>query len=488
MQSREAQSGPAPQLAAARRPFFHWLRLATALLPALGVLLLLAAWLPARGHGLGTQCVRLDGSGGCFTTIQAAVDAALPGDGIVIAPGVYTESVVIAKSLMIRGGWEPAGMLTRTVIHSAGGCALDLTGMNGQISDLTLRGGSPAVLCGLMVADLTLARLDISGGLDGLSLLVAGPLTQLDLQVHDNTRDGLNYLCLGGAGEVVRSERGRYAANGRYGVSGGEGCDSVFADAVVADNGAAGFYGFGGACPVGRSGAFDTQLLLRRAAVTANGVGIDKACGGLLQIEQSWVSDQVTGTRVASGVHFQSSNSIYVNNDGAAWFLSGAATAVSRNDTFADNGDYTLAMWPDALNCFLAPQVTVANSILWSTSNPVGAPAGRPCLDDPAYHVTLSYTLLISAPLVAADPQVALGIGVSDADPAFGDAAYRVTSTSPAVDSGGGDFPLIDHSGVLRPQDGNGDGLSVVDRGAYELPATGHAYFFPLASSAPAKP
>ena len=41
---------------------------------------------------------------GDFHTIQAAVNAASNGDTIKVAPGVYTESVTVSKSVTMSGG------------------------------------------------------------------------------------------------------------------------------------------------------------------------------------------------------------------------------------------------------------------------------------------------------------------------------------------------------------------------------------------------
>lgn len=45
-----------------------------------------------------TQCANAD-----FTSIQAAVDAAQPGDRIKVCPDRYSESVVIDKPLAVKG-------------------------------------------------------------------------------------------------------------------------------------------------------------------------------------------------------------------------------------------------------------------------------------------------------------------------------------------------------------------------------------------------
>jgi hypothetical protein len=50
-------------------------------------------------------------------------------------------------------------------------------------------------------------------------------------------------------------------------------------------------------------------------------------------------------------------------------------------------------------------------------------------------------------------------------------ADFRPLASSPAIDSGtNADLALLDLDGVARPADGNGDGLAIVDIGAYEFP------------------
>lgn len=61
-----------------------------------------------------TLCVNPHGSSGCKSTITAAVNAAMPGDTILIAPGKYKEDVVITQSVSLIGSNQA------TVIDASG--------------------------------------------------------------------------------------------------------------------------------------------------------------------------------------------------------------------------------------------------------------------------------------------------------------------------------------------------------------------------------
>jgi len=53
--------------------------------------------------GAATRCVNPGGTGGCSSSIQKAINAAAPGDIIVIGKGTYTENLVIPKPLTLLG-------------------------------------------------------------------------------------------------------------------------------------------------------------------------------------------------------------------------------------------------------------------------------------------------------------------------------------------------------------------------------------------------
>jgi hypothetical protein len=81
-------------------------------------LLAACAWLftsslatPAYAHkdsaSRATRCVQ-PGNSSCFSTIQAALKAAGPGDIIRVAAGTYVEYVTITKTITLEGGWNAA--------------------------------------------------------------------------------------------------------------------------------------------------------------------------------------------------------------------------------------------------------------------------------------------------------------------------------------------------------------------------------------------
>jgi hypothetical protein len=68
---------------------------------AAGVVALIAC--SALAADAATLCVNPGGTSGCKTTITAAVNAAAPGDTVLIAPGTYAEDVVIKQPISLIG-------------------------------------------------------------------------------------------------------------------------------------------------------------------------------------------------------------------------------------------------------------------------------------------------------------------------------------------------------------------------------------------------
>src|SRR5580692_8061989 len=61
-----------------------------------------------------TLCVNPGGTGGCFSTISAAVAAASPNDTVKVTAGTYTEDVVIGKALSLVGASRSTTIIDAT--------------------------------------------------------------------------------------------------------------------------------------------------------------------------------------------------------------------------------------------------------------------------------------------------------------------------------------------------------------------------------------
>jgi Right handed beta helix region len=92
-----------------------------------------------------TWCVNPNGTGGCKTTITAAVAAAAPGDTIYVAHGTYKEGVILTKSLNLKGGGDQA-----TIIDA-----------HGQPNGIFINGTAASPNAG--VANVTISGFTITG-------------------------------------------------------------------------------------------------------------------------------------------------------------------------------------------------------------------------------------------------------------------------------------------------------------------------------------
>jgi uncharacterized repeat protein (TIGR01451 family) len=123
------------------------------LLLALGTMLLslsvLCVQLALLQAGLVRAQGTLDVCSGCtYESIQEAIDAADPGDIIRVAQGVYTENLVITKSLTLEGGYESSGwtrdieLYETTIDGNRSGSVISVTnGCSTTIDGFTITGG-----------------------------------------------------------------------------------------------------------------------------------------------------------------------------------------------------------------------------------------------------------------------------------------------------------------------------------------------------------
>ncbi len=82
-----------------------------------------------------------------FSTIQAAVNAANPGDTLLADAGIYAENVTINKSLTLEGASSPASPPT-TTISGTSGTGIAVTGATVTLDDLVITGFTTGLTAG----------------------------------------------------------------------------------------------------------------------------------------------------------------------------------------------------------------------------------------------------------------------------------------------------------------------------------------------------
>jgi hypothetical protein len=137
-------------------------RLAVLILIIGFILTITSAW---RSGSATTLCVDPGGGGGCFTTIQAAINASGPGDTINVAAGTYTENVMLNKSVTLNGAQAGVNACSRSATESI------IIPANPGVRTLELQTGS----AGAVINGFT-----FSGGSRGIES-TSGPINNLQI-------------------------------------------------------------------------------------------------------------------------------------------------------------------------------------------------------------------------------------------------------------------------------------------------------------------
>lgn len=142
---------------------------------------------------------------GDYITITEAIEAANPGDKILVRPGLYQEGLVIDKPLEIVG----EGELNEIEIQAMEKSALVFKTTNGRVANLTLRQiGGEGELYGVDIANgrLTLEDCDISSKNGACVSIHDGAHPRLRRnKIHDAEKSGV-FVCDNGQGIIEESE------------------------------------------------------------------------------------------------------------------------------------------------------------------------------------------------------------------------------------------------------------------------------------------
>ena len=140
------------------------------------------------------SCVNPGGTGGCYASIQAAINAATPGATILVAPGTYTENLTLNKSLTLRGNQAGVSACGRSasesIVTAASGTLLTLvSGSAGSVIDgFTFSGGARGIESGSGPLNNIQILNNRVVGFTGNGIFLNDPGT--DITVNQNSIDG----------------------------------------------------------------------------------------------------------------------------------------------------------------------------------------------------------------------------------------------------------------------------------------------------------
>ncbi|HEV2784195.1 MAG TPA: right-handed parallel beta-helix repeat-containing protein [Actinophytocola sp.] len=371
-------------------------------------------------------------------TIQAAVDAAAPGDTVLVSPGTYVELIdFLGKEITVESTDGPA---TTIIDGNQAGTVVTINAGADQtpvLRGFTVRNGSgetgiftqngPALIEGNRVTGNSICSGAIQAAFSAAT-------------IRNNVISGNHPNCSGGVGGGGIAVRGAGTV--------------TVADNLITDNSSS-FDGGGIALFAAGTPVISNNVISNNSAASFG------AGGGISMFN---LSDALITNNIIVGNTAGQGGGIY-------WLVpSGDRGPIVMNNTIADNGGS--AVIADGFDV----AARLVNNILLSS----GAQATLHCGDfnDPNPPVIEHNDVVNTGggPRYGGLCTDRTGLdGNISADPAFAAPAagdYHITPGSPAVDAGrNAGAPTTDIDGDPRPLDGNGDGIPVVDLGADELSA-----------------
>jgi photosystem II stability/assembly factor-like uncharacterized protein len=377
-------------------------------------------------------------------TIQAAIDLAVDGDTVRVAPGTYHEV------LNFRGK-------AITVVSDAGPDQTIIDG-DGAGSVVSFRSGETraAVLSGFTIRG---GRSINSGG--GIYIASSSPTVRGNVITGNRSCTGVGIYSSFGSPMI---QANRITGNVIDGCTGGWGIGvyiggnsaAEILDNEITDNTGAAASGGGLALFSAGSAVVRNNVIARNITSGPAGCGFGGGLASANFSQAKIVGNLIVGNSACTG--------------GGVYWLGSTGSNLFVNNTIADNGASSM---PGMYVSGFDARNELHNNIIAARTGPAlycqnGATVSSP---------TLKSNDIFSAQGAAYAGTCADQTGVNgniSADPAFLGPAnrdYRVAMTSPAVDTGNDAapfLPLLDLAGFARVFDGDADGVARVDMGALE--------------------
>jgi hypothetical protein len=379
-----------------------------------------------------------------YPTIQSAINAALHRDVIIVAPGTYNENInFLGKEIRVMSESGPEVTIIRgdgtdSVVRFVSG-----EPVQSQINGFTITNGYAGSAAGnegggvkVENASGSITNNIITGNAAcaagaGIGIGFGSPVIQFNVITNNTQRN-----CGGGTGGGI-SLRGGYAAI----------AENVITNNSFSTGGGIGIFGGNGALIRGNT-------IKGNTASTGGGIFIGNFTPALIT-QNLIVENQALQT--GGGIYWTNPPQSVVNN------------TIANNDAFEGSGIYSGGS-------FGPPYI--ANNIIVGKPGQAAYFCGQ--FFNPDVPPTFRYNNVYSPGGMAYGGTCPDKTGVDgniSADPLFvnpsaGD--YHLRAGSPSIDAGDNsafNVPDKDFDGKPRILDGNGDGVAVVDQGAYEFAA-----------------
>lgn len=413
-------------------------------------------------------------SGCTYTTVGAAVSAAIANDAITILAGTYHETNIdFSKNLTLKGVGS-----AQVIIDAQ---------HNGRVFQID--SGKTVYMEGMTIQNGSVTTTDSDGG----AIFSQGNLVLDDLKFLNNHADDMGGAIFSEGGSLTITNSTFSGNNNNTaratGASGGAiasaSIGSLSLQHVTFTNNTA---KYGGAIATLAYGYIaGKKFTITNSTFTGNTATQQ---GGAIFGEQidttitnSLINDNGATSSFGGGMYFSDIHStLTIQNvtishnhglNGGGLYFS-PTLAITLNGVTVTLNNSTDAIGNGGGGIYAAPAIplTIKNSIIAGNTDTPGGTAHPDC-DLSAASIT--YSLLGNVTGCAATTFSNNLTGVSaklDVLANYGGPTltHRLQGTSPAIDSGNNTTcPTMDQRGVLRPKDGNNDNVAVCDMGAYEV-------------------
>lgn len=367
----------------------------------LALLMLLFPTLPAMPVRAATRCVNPGGTGGCFASIQAAVNASSAGDTVTVAAGVYIEHVVIPISLTLIGTDPATAIIDGQNTPGDTIPLVNITAGTVTVSSLTVRNGNNGSLSN--AGQTTVTNCVFSGGAAGLGNMTGATLALTNSTLTNNVVGIANDGTMTVTGSTISFNSGAGIANDQ--------ATSVLtiSNSTIDGNG----FLISPPTSTGGGGILNNGTLTLTGSTVSNNIGT-MGSGILAQHTTTVINSTITGNHAPGScvspcvpqgagigvyalvtlVHVTMSNNVNQGQFPEGLYIAAPSFATIDNSIIADScgatpratsGDYNVT----AGACFVAPQPhdQITNPLLGPLTNNGGPTKtqaigpGSPALD-----------------------------------------------------------------------------------------------------------